>query len=92
MLQKEYARSRRREIKYKKAPKCSHNHLKVLELVGYVGHTSELELVKFFAKTAVKLEKIVMKGNEDRWGKMTRDADAQKLKEKLPSTVELVYL
>lgn len=77
--------SKRREIKYKKAPKCSHNHLKVLELVGYVGHTSELELVKFFAKTAVKLEKSVIEGNEeDRWGKMIRDADAQKLKEKLP--------
>ncbi|CAN6577087.1 unnamed protein product [Malus baccata var. baccata] len=90
---KEYATSKRREIKYKKAPECFHNHLKVLELVGYVGHTSELELVKFFAKTAVKLEKIVMKGNEeDRWGKMMKDADAQKLKEKLPSTLELVYL
>ncbi|RXH81158.1 hypothetical protein DVH24_005072 [Malus domestica] len=38
-LKKEYATSKRREIIYKKAPKCFHNHLKVLELVGYVGHT-----------------------------------------------------
>ncbi|VVA32351.1 PREDICTED: F-box/LRR-repeat [Prunus dulcis] len=87
----DYTKSMRRKIKYKKA-KCSHNYLKIVELVGYDGHTSDFELVKYLAKTAVKLEKIVIKGEEEGpWRKMARDVAMHRLKEKVPSTIEFVY-
>ncbi|CAL8169850.1 unnamed protein product [Prunus armeniaca] len=88
----DYTKSMRRKIKYKKA-KCSHNYLKIVELVGYDGHTSDFELVKYLAKTAVKLGKIVIKEEEEEgpWRKMARDVAMQKLKEKVPSAIEFVY-
>ncbi|PQQ10357.1 F-box/LRR-repeat protein [Prunus yedoensis var. nudiflora] len=90
-LQMDYTKSMRGKIKYKKA-KCSHNYLKIVELVGYDGHTTDFELVKYLAKTAVKLEKIVIKGEEEEgpWRKMARDVAMHKLKEKVPSTIEFV--
>lgn len=91
LLQMDYTKSLRRKIKYKKA-KCSHNYLKIVELVGYDGHTSDFELVKYLAKTAVKLEKIVINGEEEGpWRKMARDVAMHRLKEKVPSAIEFVY-
>ncbi|KAL3510637.1 hypothetical protein ACH5RR_030038 [Cinchona calisaya] len=39
-------------------------HLKVFELTGYYGRTSELELVKFFSENAITLEKIIIYARE----------------------------
>lgn len=49
----------RREIEFRKAAKCSHDYLKVVEIFGYHGHKSDCELVKFLTEIAVNLEKIV---------------------------------
>lgn len=39
-------------------------HLKLFELTGYYGRTSELELVKFFTENAITLEKIIIDPRE----------------------------
>ncbi|KAM5558942.1 F-box protein [Rosa sericea] len=49
----------RREIEFRKAAKCSHDYLKVVEIFGYHGRKSDCELVKFLTEIAVNLEKIV---------------------------------
>ncbi|XP_048443300.1 putative F-box/FBD/LRR-repeat protein At4g13965 [Pyrus x bretschneideri] len=41
-----------------KRAECSHRYLKVVEMVGYDGSTSDFGLVKYLIKTAVHLEEI----------------------------------
>ncbi|KAM5576516.1 hypothetical protein ABKV19_007399 [Rosa sericea] len=43
----------------KKAAKCSHYNLKVVEIIRFAGTKRQIELVKYVTKTAIKLEKIV---------------------------------
>ncbi|KAL6227340.1 hypothetical protein ACLB2K_001299 [Fragaria x ananassa] len=43
----------------KRAARCSHSRVKVVELVGYCGFSFEIELVKYLTETACNLEKII---------------------------------
>ncbi|KAM5576512.1 hypothetical protein ABKV19_007395 [Rosa sericea] len=43
----------------KRAAKCSHVCLKVVEIVGFYGYNRQIELVKYLTKTAGNLEKII---------------------------------
>lgn len=54
-----YPLTNRREIEFKQAAKCSHDYLRVVEIFGYHGRTSDCELVKFLTEIAVNLEKMV---------------------------------
>lgn len=54
-----YPLTNRREIEFKQAAKCSHDYLRVVEIFGYHGRTSNCELVKFLTEIAVNLEKMV---------------------------------
>ncbi|CAA0836605.1 Unknown protein [Striga hermonthica] len=49
---------RRRRIR--KAAKCAHKFLKLVEIVGYYGRTSEAELVFYFIENALSLQKITI--------------------------------
>ncbi|PRQ47947.1 putative FBD domain-containing protein [Rosa chinensis] len=89
----------------KRAAKCSHACLKVVEIVGYSGQSRQTELVMYLTKSARNLEKIVF-NPVARWGPSfdrLRDhsavkdeewsrAQARQLKEKLPATLEVVCL
>ncbi|XP_042027027.1 putative FBD-associated F-box protein At5g38570 [Salvia splendens] len=44
----------------RRAPKCAHEHLKLVEIGGYYGRTSDAELAIFFVENAVALQKIVI--------------------------------
>lgn len=44
----------------RQATKCAHEHLKMVEIVGYYGRTSDAELAMYFIENAVALEKIVI--------------------------------
>ncbi|KAL3504395.1 hypothetical protein ACH5RR_034236 [Cinchona calisaya] len=55
-----------RRRKLGKAINHSFQHLKVFELSGFLGCTSDIELVKYFLKTAVALEKIIIDPRWDR--------------------------
>ncbi|KAL3504400.1 hypothetical protein ACH5RR_034241 [Cinchona calisaya] len=56
-----------RPRKLGKAINHSLQHLEVLELSGFLGCTSEIELVKYFLENAVALEKIIIDPHQD-WG------------------------
>ncbi|KAL3514095.1 hypothetical protein ACH5RR_026812 [Cinchona calisaya] len=43
-----------------KGAKCALKHLREIELAGYYGHTSDVELLMYFIENAVALEKIVI--------------------------------
>ena len=42
------------------AAKYRHDHLKVVELVGFIGHETDLELASHFLETAVALDRMVI--------------------------------
>ncbi|KAL1535535.1 putative FBD-associated F-box protein [Salvia divinorum] len=48
----------RRETR--RAPKCAHEHLKLVEIGGYYGRTSDAEIAIYFIENAVALQKIVI--------------------------------
>ncbi|KAK6135841.1 hypothetical protein DH2020_030407 [Rehmannia glutinosa] len=50
----------KRRRKVLKAAKCSHQFLKLVEIVGYYGRTSDAELVLYFIENAVALQKIII--------------------------------
>ncbi|PRQ41695.1 putative F-box domain, FBD domain, leucine-rich repeat domain, L domain-containing protein [Rosa chinensis] len=89
-----------------KAADCPHNHLKVVEIVGYRAHTSGVELVMHLIKNALALKKIVIDPART-WRYPhgvyrphtvldkeveARDHAKQYLEPKIPSTVEFVCL
>ncbi|XP_050383488.1 putative F-box/FBD/LRR-repeat protein At5g22670 [Argentina anserina] len=89
-----------------KAPDCPHNHLKVVEILGYRAHTSGVEHVMYLLKNVLALEKIVVDPVRG-WGYprgldrpdtevdeevKARDHAEQYLKPKIPATVEFVCM
>ncbi|KAM5576514.1 F-box/LRR-repeat protein [Rosa sericea] len=89
----------------KRAAKCSHDCLKVVEIVGYTGISRDIELVTYLTKTATNLEKIVFDPVAHRRPRFDRlqdhstvkneelsRAQARQLKEKLPATLDVVCL
>uniref|UniRef100_A0A5B7A2E0 F-box domain-containing protein n=2 Tax=Davidia involucrata TaxID=16924 RepID=A0A5B7A2E0_DAVIN len=42
------------------APRCPHKHLKVVELIGFVGHALDVELAEYLLEKAINLEKITI--------------------------------
>ncbi|KAK9278569.1 hypothetical protein L1049_028141 [Liquidambar formosana] len=93
------------KVKVRKA-KCTHRCLKVVELVGFVGCTIDIELALYVLKNAVSLEKIIIDPRsvyptgtqwdcEDLWDpedKLEARARAKLLETRLPPGVELVIL
>lgn len=93
---------------FARAPKFSHNSLKVVEMVGYVGSTSDFALVRYLIKTAVNLEKIVvnpvqtwllqslnyriMKDQILKWQETVRDRARKYFKRRVPKGIEFVCL
>ncbi|PRQ41689.1 putative F-box domain, FBD domain, leucine-rich repeat domain, L domain-containing protein [Rosa chinensis] len=89
-----------------KAADCPHNHLKVVEIVGYRAHKSGVELVMHLIKNGLGLEKIVIdpvrtwrhpNGADKPHTELdeevkARDHAKQYLEAKMPSTVEFVCL
>lgn len=50
----------KRRRKLRQAAKCAHEYLKLVEIVGYYGRTSDAELAMYFIENAVALQKIVI--------------------------------
>ncbi|PRQ41693.1 putative F-box domain, FBD domain, leucine-rich repeat domain, L domain-containing protein [Rosa chinensis] len=89
-----------------KAADCPHNHLKVVEIVGYRAHTSGVEHVMHLIKNVVALEKIVIdpvrtwrypQGVDRPDTELVKEVKArdhakQYLEAKIPSAVEFVCL
>ncbi|CAL9029666.1 unnamed protein product, partial [Prunus brigantina] len=93
--------------KIKKAAKCPHHYIKVVEVLGYCDRTNAVEHVMFLMENVVALEKLVIdpywswdlhhSGSES--GKRERKKEAKArchanmhLKNRVPSTVEFVCL
>ncbi|XVF08789.1 hypothetical protein REPUB_Repub07fG0033200 [Reevesia pubescens] len=79
--------------------KCPHQHLKVVELAGYYGRTTDLEFALYFIQNAVTLERMIISprvaGCESEEDEIKQEEDAkhraeQQLKGKVPLTVDLV--
>ncbi|KAJ4713526.1 FBD-associated F-box protein [Melia azedarach] len=86
-------------------PKCAHEHLKVVEFIGFVGHSIDLELAFYLLENSISLEKMIIdptspfsRGTywefedceEKEEGKKAARVRARKLEEKVPQGVELV--
>lgn len=92
----------RRDIS--KSLKCSHQYLKVVELSGYCGRSSDLELATYFLEDAIALEQIVIdphdqffwrcpKANDEiEKEEAARSLALQQLVGKVPAGVKLVIL
>ncbi|KAJ4713528.1 FBD-associated F-box protein [Melia azedarach] len=95
----------RTERAIKQFPKCAHEHLKVVEFIGFVGHSIDLELAFYLLKNSISLEKMIIdltspfsRGNywdfedceEKKEEKKAARMRARKLKEKAPKGVKLV--
>lgn len=50
----------KRRRKVRQVAKHSHKHLQLLEIVGYYGRTSDVELAVYFIENAVSLQKIII--------------------------------
>ncbi|XP_004289230.1 PREDICTED: uncharacterized protein LOC101295569 [Fragaria vesca subsp. vesca] len=68
VLQLRYSMRRKGPFPNKKAAKCLHNNLKVVEIVRYIYTctTRHIDLVKYVTKAAMNLEKIVFHSDCDR--------------------------
>ncbi|XP_027152894.1 F-box/LRR-repeat protein At3g58900-like isoform X4 [Coffea eugenioides] len=76
----------RRDRKLKKAASFPLQHLKVVELLGYYGRRSELELVEYFLENAIVLEKLIIDPRDPRnvtWPKTRKERKQEKKQEKL---------
>ncbi|KAK9278996.1 hypothetical protein L1049_028578 [Liquidambar formosana] len=96
----------RRRKKLQRAPKCTHQYLKVVEFVGFVGRPIDLELAMYVLENAVMLEKIIVNPNRSSFFFMENSREvvdseeklaaarecAKQLKTLLPHGVELVIL
>ncbi|KAL3514045.1 hypothetical protein ACH5RR_026762 [Cinchona calisaya] len=84
-----------------KATKCSLKHLKVIELSGYYGCSSEVEIIMFFLENAIALEKIIVDPlkpqnqlnlvDEELAARVQVEVE-QQLKDLVPAHIELVIL
>ncbi|CAL5366346.1 unnamed protein product [Camellia sinensis] len=93
----------KRRRKVGKAAQSPHQHLKLVEIIGYFGRSSDDELVMYFFENAVALQKIVidphteiLKQNlsvmgQSKWEENAR-IRARKLESKKPRDVEFVIL
>lgn len=93
---------RRRKIKH--AAKHPHKHLELVEIVGYYGRTSDVELAVYFIDNAKALHKIIIDpryqvlertpiGNiQLKKEKAARDCAKKQLERRTPEGVELVIL
>ncbi|CAL5322710.1 unnamed protein product [Camellia sinensis] len=93
----------KRRRKMGKAAQSPHQHLKLVEIIGYFGRSSDDELVMYFFENAVALQKIVidphtevLKQNlsvmgQNKWEENAR-IRARKLESKKPQDVEFVIL
>ncbi|CDP07607.1 unnamed protein product [Coffea canephora] len=76
----------RGDRKLKKAASFPLQHLKVVELLGYYGRRSELELVEYFLENAIVLEKLIIDPRDPRnvtWPKTRKERKQEKKQEKL---------
>ncbi|XP_071689880.1 F-box/FBD/LRR-repeat protein At5g53840-like [Rutidosis leptorrhynchoides] len=93
---------RRRKIRH--AAKHPHQHLEMVEIVGYFGRTSDLELVVYFIENAIALKKLVIDpryqvlertpiGNDQlKNEKAARSCAKKQLEPRRPKGVDLVIL
>ncbi|XP_027170532.1 F-box/FBD/LRR-repeat protein At3g51530-like [Coffea eugenioides] len=94
----------RGDRKLKKAASFPLQHLKVVELLGYYGHRSELELVEYFLENTIVLEKLIIDPRgprnlkspkmrkEKKQEKLARNCAKQQLRGLIPSHVEFSIL
>ena len=94
----------RGDRKLKKAASFPLQHLKVVELLGYYGRRSELELVEYFLENAIVLEKLIIDPRgprnlksrktrkEKKQEKLARNCAKQQLRGLIPSHVEFSIL
>lgn len=92
----------RRDIS--KSLKCSHQYLKVVELSGYCGRSSDLELATYFLEDVVALEQIIIDPHDQLFWRCPKANDEiekeeaarslalQQLEGKVPAGVKLVIL
>ncbi|CDP07614.1 unnamed protein product [Coffea canephora] len=76
----------RGDRKLKKAASFPLQHLKVVELLGYYGRRSELELVEYFLENAIVLEKLIIDPRDPRnvtFPKTRKERKQEKKREKL---------
>ncbi|XP_071923899.1 F-box/LRR-repeat protein At3g58900-like isoform X3 [Coffea arabica] len=76
----------RGDRKLKKAASFPLQHLKVVELLGYYGRRSELELVEYFLENAIVLEKLIIDPRDPcnvTWPKTRKERKQEKKQEKL---------
>ena len=93
---------RRRKIRH--AAKHPHQHLEVVEVVGYYGRTSDVELAVYFIDNAIALQKILIDpryqvleripiGNDQlKKEKAARACAKKQLEPRTPRGVQLVIL
>nr|XP_043610226.1 FBD-associated F-box protein At5g22730-like [Erigeron canadensis] len=94
----------KRRRKVRRVAKHSHQHLEVVEIVGYYGRISDVELAVYFFENAVALQKIVIDpryqvleriSNENfrlKKEKAARSCAKKQLESRTPEGVELVIL
>nr|XP_048319113.1 FBD-associated F-box protein At4g10400-like isoform X1 [Ziziphus jujuba var. spinosa] len=85
-----------------KPKECPHQNLKEVEVLGYTGRTSDVELITYFIENAKMLEKIAIKSFQfmeyrtcqppltKKEEEMRRNHAMKHLKGKVPSTVEFI--
>ncbi|KAI3817824.1 hypothetical protein L1987_11622 [Smallanthus sonchifolius] len=94
----------KRRRKIRQVAKHPHKHLQLVEIVGYYGRTSDVELAVYFIENALSLQKIIIDpryqvlertpiGNEQmKKEKAARSCAKKQLEPRTPQGVELVIL
>ena len=89
----------RKERELRKVMKCPNEHLKVVEIMGFVGRAIDIELAVYLLEIAVKLEKIFINPRVPHLVGTPGEAEnegaresAEQLKRHLPLGAELVIL
>ncbi|XP_076890965.1 putative FBD-associated F-box protein At5g38570 [Bidens hawaiensis] len=94
----------KRRRKVRQVAKHSHKHLQLLEIVGYYGRTSDVELAVYFIENAVSLQKIIIDtryqvlertpidNDQVKKEKAARSCAKKQIEPRTPQGVELVIL
>ncbi|KAA8540708.1 hypothetical protein F0562_024373 [Nyssa sinensis] len=89
----------RRKRKAQKVRKCPHHGLKVVELIGFIGCSTDIELTRYLLKNALSLEKITINPRAplpldfmEIEEKEAAREPARRLRTELPPGVECVIL